>query len=353
MSTHTSLLKLVETNNKFKTTDEYVEFGYLHGNNWRPLGIVSFQNAQHLRQMEQRLDRWLAFPQSSEGLNRIQLKPDHLKTTETFINAFMAIREVLTSEGSGLAKQNLGEYGNEMWPLYGADIETGFLCGLAPVFGIVTTGVHLNIYKRNGDDPKDFRIWVARRSDSKPTFPGKYDQCAAGGYQFQLRSEGLVYGEVHDTSAFKCLQREVKEEIKAGLPRGWDNSVKEASAIQFADVRDKRWGNTHLHVPELGVKVTYDLELWQDCKFVGNPEEVKNVEVKTVGQIVDLLLRDEFKPNSALVMVDFLIRHDCLKDSPHASTEQIQKMQGMLKRHEAVDRLPHWTKERETPKPQR
>ncbi|UQC91588.1 thiamine pyrophosphokinase [Colletotrichum lupini] len=206
-----------------------------------------------------------------------------------------------------------------------------------PVFGIVTTGVHLNIYKRDANDSNKLWIFVAKRSGEKRTFSGMYDQCAAGGYQ----NAGGGFGEANDTTAKECLKREVKEEINGSLRAGWLEEVKEASPIQFAVLRDERWGKDFLGAPELGVKIPFDLEVKEDPIFKPNPDEVDSVEKKSVGEIVKDLLDHKFKPNSALVMIDFLIRHGCLGDiSPGDVLDQMNKM---LKKHAIVNDLPHWS----------
>jgi hypothetical protein len=48
----------------------------------------------------------------------------------------------------------------------------------APLLGIKAYGVHMNGYVRKGND---LYLWVATRSSSKPTWPGRLDHIAAGG----------------------------------------------------------------------------------------------------------------------------------------------------------------------------
>jgi hypothetical protein len=49
----------------------------------------------------------------------------------------------------------------------------------APYFGIRAYGVHVNGYVVRADGSK--ALWVARRSPSKQTWPGKLDHIVAGG----------------------------------------------------------------------------------------------------------------------------------------------------------------------------
>ncbi|KXH47740.1 thiamine pyrophosphokinase [Colletotrichum simmondsii] len=347
---HSSLLKLVETYNNFEKTSDYWEFGYFKGDAWQKLGLIRSQDANLLQELRMPLKEYLSFHVSAkvdEEPNRVQLDSTHLEKSKTFVNAIKEIRQILSPEKDargGKFVQNLWADEEEMWPLYGTDIETGFLCGLSPVFGIVTTGVHLNIYKRDDDS---FRIWVARRSDKK-SFAGMYDQCAAGGYQYKLMEPDFAqYGESHDTSTKTCIKREVKEELRGGLKKDWINDVKGPHAIQYAYIRDARSGSL-ANTPELGVKIAYDLELNEEPnldKF--NTDEVKCIETKSVRQIIELLLADQFKPNCALIMVDFLIRLGCLDDDI-ASGDDIRTMREMLEQHPAVEYLPHWELDQET-----
>ncbi|KAL2882625.1 hypothetical protein SGCOL_001827 [Colletotrichum sp. CLE4] len=262
-----------------------------------------------------------------------------MKDSETFVNAMKAIREILAPKNNNAKNkfpQAVWSDEKEMWPLYGAGDLTGFICGLSPIFGIVTTGVHLNLYKHDGDDPEKYTIYVARRSDEKSTFPGAYDQCAAGGYQYSNASYGLF----NDKSARECLGREVKEELTTSLSAGWLKEATSAPPIQYAFVRDERWGEAFINAPEFGVKIPFDLEVAVDPVFKLNPQEVKIIEPKTVKEIIEILLQDKFKPNSALVMIDFLIRHGCLEK--FATTEGIQQMIKILQTHTVVNQLPHW-----------
>ncbi|KAF4781168.1 thiamine pyrophosphokinase [Colletotrichum scovillei] len=277
-------------------------------------------------------------------MSSFRLHADHLKDSDAFVKGIRDIRKIICPKESRHTNKNFGAvWGDEkeMWPLRlhldGTTwLSTGFVCGLSPVFGIVTTGVHLNVYKGKKEDPKAYSIFVAKRSDKKSTFRGMYDQCAAGGYQYA----GGGFGEANDKSAKECLKREVKEEINGSLGSDWLKDVKKAPPIQFAVLRDKKWGKDFLGAPELGVKIPFDLEVKEDPVFKPNPDEVESVEKKSVGEIVKDLLNGEFKPNSALVMIDFLIRHGCLGEVSPGDVDQMKKM---LQEHAVVNDLLHWS----------
>ncbi|KXH27450.1 thiamine pyrophosphokinase [Colletotrichum nymphaeae SA-01] len=341
------LLNLVKDYNNFQRTDDYWEFGYDVETGWKSLGVVTARHAELLQGLKARLAKHLLFDTvdaEKKPCRRIRLHADHLKDSDAFVKGIRDIRKILCPKESRHTDKNFGavwDDPNEMWPLYGiTKFPSGFVCGLSPVFGIVTTGVHLNIYKRDINDindPKKFCIFVARRSKQKATFPGMYDQCAAGGYQYA----GGGFGKDKDKSAEECLKREVEEELTSSLPPTWLKDVKKASPIQFAVLRDERWGENFFGAPELGVKIPFDLEVEEDPIFKPNPKEVKLVEKKSVDEIVKDLLNGEFKPNSALVMIDFLIRHHCLGDVSPGNV--LDKINQILQKHATVNDLPHWS----------
>jgi hypothetical protein len=53
----------------------------------------------------------------------------------------------------------------------------------------------------------------------------------------------------------------------------------------------------------------YDLEIPEGVVCKQNDDEVKEFYLMTVGKVKECLARAEFKTNSALVMIDFFIRH--------------------------------------------
>ena len=70
----------------------------------------------------------------------------------------------------------------------------------AGLFGIVTYGVHMNVYEevpRAPDAPREegYAMWVARRAATKQTWPGFLDNSAAGGLAAGLGVEECVVKE--------------------------------------------------------------------------------------------------------------------------------------------------------------
>ncbi|CAF3634254.1 unnamed protein product [Rotaria sp. Silwood1] len=69
----------------------------------------------------------------------------------------------------------------------------------ASVFGIRKYGSHLNGYVI--DDDGTWRMWIGKRSKTKQTFPGMYDNLAAGGLS-------------HDLTPTECMIKECEEETQ-------------------------------------------------------------------------------------------------------------------------------------------
>lgn len=190
----------------------------------------------------------------------------------------------------------LDKWRDELYPVYGPDREVLFTIerSASPLFGVVTYGVHMTAYFHSPEG--ELRIWVPRRSRNKQTYPGMLDNTVAG---------GIATGE----QPLECLLRECEEE--ASLPEDVvRRNVRAVGAVIYFYIRDERaGGETGLMQPEC--QYVYDLdssgENGVECK--PNDEEVEGFEVMSVEQVKKALAKAEFKPNCALVMIDFLIRH--------------------------------------------
>lgn len=178
-----------------------------------------------------------------------------------------------------------------------------------PLFGVVTYGVHMTVFSRlpsggsGGDscgNTDEYKIWVPRRAKNKQTYPSMLDNSVAGGIAVEDRG-----------SAWTCLMREAWEE--AGLKLDEEpltGRTRSAGAVTYFHVRGaSAGGETGLCQPEC--QYVYDLDLTgvADVDLRPNDDEVERFEVMGVQEIMGALVRGEFKPNCALVMVDFLVRH--------------------------------------------
>ncbi|KAJ1999216.1 hypothetical protein GGI04_004664 [Coemansia thaxteri] len=190
---------------------------------------------------------------------------------------------------------SLRKWRNELYPVYGdasdADNVAVMIERAASYnFGIRTYGVHVNGIRRSEGTGAVEGMWVARRSPNKPTWPGFLDQIAAGGI-----GDGAGVRE--------SMIKECGEE--AGIPR----ELAEAGARLAGTIQYFTRSALGLQ-PE--TQYVYDLEL--PAHFVPEPRdgEVESFEFLSLDKVLDRVRRGEFKPNCAMCVADFLVRHGVL-----------------------------------------
>ncbi|KAA8641460.1 hypothetical protein EYZ11_002278 [Aspergillus tanneri] len=185
---------------------------------------------------------------------------------------------------------------NETFPVYGpgGEVLLEIERSASALFGIVTYGVQLTCYVQ---EDRGLRIWIGRRSRSKQTYPGMLDNTAAG---------GLGTGQ----SPYRAVVQEAVEE--ASLPESvLCRGLRSVGCLSYYRVRGTQaGGDDGLLQPE----VEYVYELLLDADTIPQPgdSEVDEFHLWSVDEVGDALKRGEFKPNSAIVLVDFFIRHGIL-----------------------------------------
>ena len=208
---------------------------------------------------------------------------------------------------------------DELYPVYGPNRELLFSMerSASALFGIVTYGCHLTAYTKNSGEEGEqaLRIWVPRRATTKQTYGGMLDNTVAG---------GIPTGE----SALECLVREAQEE--ASLPEDIvSKDVKSVGTVTYFHIRDQRaGGETRLLQPEC--QYVYDLELAEDIVPKPSDDEVAEFELKTVEEIRQALRNGEFKPNCALVLLDFFVRHGVLTQDDAGYIEIVARLHRRL-----------------------
>ena len=202
---------------------------------------------------------------------------------------------------------------NELFPVFDeqrevvVDIERA---GSA-LFGIVVYGVGMTGYVTIGNDDTrledGLRIWVARRSPSKPTYPNMLDNTVVG---------GIASGD----QVFETLVREAEEE--ASIPAAYVHRHAVASGmVTYFDIRDSRaGGEPGLLQPEC--IFVYDLPLKPDMVLTPGDNEAEAFMLWSVPQVWQALAAGQFKCNCALVMLDFFIRHGFL--APDRESDYIE-----------------------------
>ncbi|XP_026667496.1 uncharacterized protein YJR142W isoform X1 [Ceratina calcarata] len=152
------------------------------------------------------------------------------------------------------------------------------------LFGIRKYGVDINGYVM--DPVKGFSIWLQKRSPTKQTWPGYWDNMVSG---------GLSVGFGINETAIK----EAGEE--ASIPNNLIAKLKSAGCVSlFFESERGLFPNTEF---------VYDLELPPDFVPSNNDGEVETFELLPVNECLERILSSHFKTTSVPVVLDFLIRH--------------------------------------------
>ncbi|KAG8917030.1 hypothetical protein FRC01_002715 [Tulasnella sp. 417] len=139
---------------------------------------------------------------------------------------------------------------------------------------------------------EDGRLWVPRRAKTKQTWPGLLDNSVAGGIPYGLKP-------------MESLIKECMEE--ASLPEEIAKNAKTVGCASYFYQTRKGWLQ-----PE--VEYVYDLCVPPPevgSQYIPKPldGEVESFELMSVEDMIQHMRSEEFKPNCAIVLLDFLIRH--------------------------------------------
>lgn len=154
----------------------------------------------------------------------------------------------------------------------------------APVLGVCGYGVHVNgITERDGVP----HMWIARRAASKAVEPGKLDQIAAGGIP-------------HGIGILANLIKESGEE--AAIPEALARQARPVGTISYTAQTENGIRADLLYL--------YDLHLPAHFRPENRDGEVDAFLCLPLEEVARLV-RDttDFKLNSAVVVIDYLIRH--------------------------------------------
>ncbi|OJD31755.1 thiamine pyrophosphokinase-related protein [Diplodia corticola] len=190
----------------------------------------------------------------------------------------------------------------ELYPVYGNAGELLFRIERAatPLFGVLACSVNLTCYVRDRDRDTDrYRFWVPRRARSKPTYPAMLDNTLAAGLPAAEKPMDVLAREAERATA-----------LPADVVRA---RAKAVGNVSYFLVRDSRaGGETGLLQPES--QFVYDLELRDDDGIEPRPTdgEVEGFALLSTPEVQAALSRGEFKPDAALVLLDFFIRHGIL-----------------------------------------
>jgi 8-oxo-dGTP pyrophosphatase MutT (NUDIX family) len=156
------------------------------------------------------------------------------------------------------------------------------------LLGVLNLGVHLNGFVKRADG---IWLWIARRAQNRPRYPGKLDQMVAGGM--------TAYQSPH-----QVMKRECQEE--AGVPMTLVDTLKSVGLVTLCHHNPK--GQLRREI-----LYTYDLELPETFQPCNQDGEVEEFQLMPVAEVMRLIAEtEEIKTNCNLVILDFLVRHGVL-----------------------------------------
>jgi len=149
-------------------------------------------------------------------------------------------------------------------------------------FGFRSMATHINGYT------KADTIWLGRRSENKPTDPGKLDNLAAGGINA-------------DETPWVSARRELWEE--AGVPEQISDDIEPIGGIHMRRMANGRG----FHDEQLFI---YDLELPKQFIPTNHDGEVSGFIEVSYPEAAARILADEFTSDAAFVTADFILRRN-------------------------------------------
>ncbi|KAH7919390.1 hypothetical protein BV22DRAFT_1023067, partial [Leucogyrophana mollusca] len=179
---------------------------------------------------------------------------------------------------------------------YAFDLERS-ACAL---FGVVTYGVHMTIYR---DDDDGVKIWVPTRALTKQTWPGYLDNSVAGGLPSGM-------------GPFESIVKESMEEasIEAQIV---EKHAKSVGSISYFFRNARGWLQPEVeYLYDLRIPSGVDQSPFQPKPLDG---EVESFDLLPLDSVISKMRSGLFKANCALALIDFLIRHGHLTpdNDPH------------------------------------
>jgi 8-oxo-dGTP pyrophosphatase MutT (NUDIX family) len=165
----------------------------------------------------------------------------------------------------------------------------------AGLFGCPAYGVFVVGYVADDESTPGVpsRVWVGRRSPTKQTWPNLLDCLAAG---------GMPAGSL----PLEAVRKEAAEE--AGMHPNLASNIRPSGGVCYTGLDETGWA--------LKRDVLYTFDLLCPADFVPSctDGEVASFECVSVDDLVSLIMRHahdeiQFKPNVAVVFIDFLMRH--------------------------------------------
>ncbi|PVU97470.1 hypothetical protein BB559_002020 [Furculomyces boomerangus] len=198
----------------------------------------------------------------------------------------------------------LKNWRDEPYPIYGSERDPSGVYftverGSVQAFGVRSYGVHVNGYtieRNNGVEC--IKMWIAKRSMSKGTYPGLLDQVVAGGITAFERPTATVIRECYE---------------EAGIPEEISARAKPIGTIQYFMKTSFGYQpeTQYVYDLELPPMPTGSVDIENHKYFVPKAidGEVDSFMLLDLDEIYKRMLNGEFKPNCLVVVVDFMIRY--------------------------------------------
>jgi len=243
---------------------------------------------------------------SRQNKASVSLHPDLKTVAERSDRVDAVLREIRDGGQAGGAAKCLAGWRDEHYVVSAKYAKPTLMTmerAAAPLFGIKAYGVHVNGFVRSPsrpenaseDSPSGLYMWIGRRSKTKQTFPGKLDHVAAGGL-----TAGMPIQDV--------LVRECMEE--ASIPEEWTKkSAVAVGSISYCYQSGKGEDETGVK-PEM--EFCFDLPLPLNFVPINTDGETECFYLWPIEKVQAELTKGDFKPNVAIVILDFLIRHGFL-----------------------------------------
>lgn len=191
---------------------------------------------------------------------------------------------------------SLSGWRNEKYCVLGKESQELFAIerSAAGLLGVRSYGCHLNGYTVD-DATGEMKMWVAKRSRYKQTFPSFLDNIAGGGLPSHL------FQDPH-----KNIIKEAFEE--ASIPAQVASRSVFCGSISF-------WNNDESNRGWLAdTEYVYDLRLRKDFIPCPNDNEVESFSLMDFKEIGTRLQNGEFMIESGLVILDFMVRHGIINE---------------------------------------
>lgn len=173
----------------------------------------------------------------------------------------------------------------------------------APLFGCRMYGCHLNVFTR---DSGSLKYWIQKRSPTKQTWPGKFDNLVGGGL-------------THKSLPFETILKEAWEE--AGIS-GYNDKIISVGVVTFYA---RAYFPCDFGQPD--TEFVYDLEVDSDFKPKSIDGEAVDFELLDIYQVKEKMIQNMFTPEATIVCLDFLVRHGII--TPENEPDYMEIVEGI------------------------